>query len=225
MKLDASLEVQWQRSFGRDSHFDVQGIDQGPDGSFAAGGSRTPTSSSSWYWDVYRDAVVIKIAPDGSLGAPGNDFVTVSAASATTTDATPQDTSIVPIPWAMTNSVLNIGATDVVPQQEILSWTGLQPPLNVSLSRATNRGLFSGEVVNTVQWSPNPWNSSFDLESYAIYRQQIGGGGQFSKIATVPATVSAYVDPNLPLMDKSVYRVTAIDAAGRESPMSRSVGK
>lgn len=222
LKLDQALTVEWQRFYGGGNHFDIQGLAQGADGSYSAGGCRTPTENSYWYWDVYRDAFVMKTGPDGRVGAPGNAFVGTSEAAIADTDAAPQISSMSPLPGFVASFRIGTEAIGVSPQAELLSWTGLQPPLDLTLTAGTNRGLFKGEAFNTLHWSPNPWNSRFELVSYAIYRQPLSGGTAV-QIATVPANATAYEDGGLGFNDRYAYTLRSLDANGNVSPVSQTV--
>jgi hypothetical protein len=223
VKLDPALDIQWQRYYGTGSNFDIQGLAQGADGSFAAGGCRTPTSRTAWYWDVYRDAFVMKAGPDGVVGVPGSEFSGQSNAVMVDTDAVPQETAISPLPGFSSSQLVAGGSTSVTPQQDLLSWSGLQPPLYLTVTRETNLGLFKGEALNTLQWNPNPWNSRFEVVSYAIYRQPIDGSAPFLRIATVSVNTMAYVDQGLGFNDMFAYLVRSVDEGGNESPISQVV--
>jgi hypothetical protein len=221
VKLDPAFNIQWQHYYGTGSNFDIQGLAQGAEGSFAAGGSRSPTSQNSWYWDVYRDAFVMKAGPDGVVGVPGNEFMGQSNAVMVDTDAVPQETAISPLPGFGSSQPVAGGLTNVTPRQDLLNWSGIQPPLYVTVTRETNLGLFKGEATNTLQWNPNPWNSRFEIVSYAIYRQPHDGGAAFQKIATVSVNTTAYIDQGLGFDDMYAYVVRSVDAAGNESPISK----
>ena len=217
LKLDMSMSIQWQWSYGLNAQFIIQGLDQGSDGGFAAVGYRNPSVHSS----DYCDAFVMKLGPGGGVGAPGSEFVGQSNAAISDTDAVSQETSISARPGFETRSPLLVGFVDVSPQAELLSWSGLQPPLYLTVTRETNLGLFKGEAINTLQWNPNPWNSRFEIVSYTIYRQPLDGSTAFQRIATVSVNTTAYVDQGLGFDDLYAYVVRSVDTAGNESPTSQ----
>jgi hypothetical protein len=224
VKFDALIAVQWQWSYGINSNFDIQGLHQGSDGSFVAGGCRTPTGHTSWYWDVYRDAFVMKTGADGVVGVLGNVFMAPSEAAEISTDAVPFDTPVNLRPGFETRSLFSIDFIAVSPVEELLTWGGIQPPIDLVLTRETDRGLFKGEGFNTLQWSPNPWNSQYEVVSFGIYRRPADDAvAPYQRIATVAANVLAYVDEHLGLAEKYAYVVTSIDAQGTESPVSQAI--
>lgn len=224
LKLDSAMAIQWQWSYGANSNFYIQGVHQGADGSYAAGGCRTPTAHTSWYWDVYRDAFVLKTGPDGVAGVPGNAFMTLSEATVTDTDAVASDMLSSSRPGFETKNPIHVDFVAASPQGELLSWNGLQPPIDLVLTRETDRGLFKAEALNTLHWGPNPWNIRYDVISYGIYRQPLGdSAAAFQKVATVPSNTLAYIDRHLGLAEKYSYLVTSIDAQGHESPLSQAV--
>lgn len=224
LKLDSAMAIQWQWSYGANSNFDIQGVHQGADGSYAAGGCRTPTAHTSWYWDVYRDAFVLKTGPDGMAGVPGNAFITLSEATVTDTDAVASDMLSSSRPGFGTKDPIHVDFVAASPQGELLSWSGLQPPTNLALTREADCGLFKGEALNTLTWSPNSWNDRYVVMSYKIYRQSLeANGSAFQAIATVSSNTLAYVDEHLGLAENYAYLVTSIDSLGNESPASKSI--
>jgi hypothetical protein len=217
LRFDISASIQWQWSYGVGAQYIIQGIDQGSDGSSAAAGYQTPNTLSS----DYCDAFVMKLGPDGRVGAPGSEFVGQSNTTVSNTDAASQETSVSARPGFETRVPLFVGFVDVSPQTILLSWSGLQPPLYLTVTRETNLGLFKGEALNTLQWNPNPWNSRFEVVSYAIYRQPIDGSAPFLRIATVSVNTMAYVDQGLDFNDMYAYVIRSVDSAGNESPISQ----
>ena len=222
VKLDPALDIQWQRYYGTGSNFDIQGLAQGADGSFAAGGCRTPTSGSIWYWDVYRDAFVMKVGPDGAVGVPGSEFIGQSDAVFTDTEAVPgQATAIFPLTGFVSSQLVTGSSIDVAPQQgdPQLEW----PPAAALPDRDER------DEPRSLQGrgDQHPALGSEPLEQPVRDRLLCGLSAAGQRQHGLPedgngsANATAYVDQGLGFDDMYAYAVRAVDAEGNESPISQ----
>jgi hypothetical protein len=133
------------------------------------------------------------------------------------------DTNISPLPCPFVSYIPVITPTDVFPDSEFLCWNLNLPPLDISLKREINRGLFKGEGMNTISWSENPRNARFNIIEYWVYRKAVDSSGPYQKIGRVPGNALFYVDGYLNVNDRFFYGVTSVDKNGFESPLSETV--
>jgi len=97
---------------------------------------------------------------------------------------------------------------------------GLFPPLGFKVERFENNFLLYKEYINRLSWTANPADESKILR-YRIYRKVKGAANStYQRLAEVASTATAYLDRGLKAADLFTYRITAIDAAGRESGFS-----
>ncbi|MBN2206640.1 MAG: hypothetical protein JW742_04490, partial [Candidatus Aminicenantes bacterium] len=97
---------------------------------------------------------------------------------------------------------------------------GLFPPSAFSVERLTNDLIFFREGVNRLSWAPSPANKAV-IVRYRIYRKVKGAENKtYALLAEPDAAATTYDDRNLRASDLFTYRISAIDAAGRESAFS-----
>jgi len=95
------------------------------------------------------------------------------------------------------------------------------PPINIVLQTVTNDYLLYEEKVNRLVWARSALNDPVTIASYKIYRRKTTeDDSAFVVVGTVEGTVFEYSDRKLPLTEKYVYRLTAVDSQGRESAAS-----
>jgi hypothetical protein len=97
---------------------------------------------------------------------------------------------------------------------------GLFPPAGFKVERLANDFIFFRECVNRLSWAPNPANKA-EVVRYRIYRKAKGAdNATYAILAETPPTATGYDDRNLRASDLYAYRISSIDAAGRESSFS-----
>lgn len=97
---------------------------------------------------------------------------------------------------------------------------GIFPPSAFSVERLANDLIFFREGVNRLSWAPNPANKAV-IVRYRISRKVKGAENKtYALLAEPDAAATFYDDRNLRASDLFTYRISAIDAAGRESAFS-----
>jgi hypothetical protein len=103
-------------------------------------------------------------------------------------------------------------------QSATLEEAPVHPPINVVLQTQVNAFLLYEEKVNRLAWTRSALNDPVTIASYRIYRRKSGeDDSAFALLGTVEGTVYEYFDRQLPADQAYVYRLTAVDSAGRES--------
>ena len=92
------------------------------------------------------------------------------------------------------------------------------PPAKAALERLVNDYIFFKEYINRLTWEANPDNLGTILR-YKIYRKTRGEPDtSYVLVSEVDATVFRYDDRGLKQGAVHIYRITAVDDSGRESP-------
>jgi hypothetical protein len=95
---------------------------------------------------------------------------------------------------------------------------GVFPPVEVKLERLVNDYIFFKEYINRLTWEANPDNLGTILR-YKIYRKTRGEPDtSYGLVSEVDPTVFRYDDRGLRKGAVHIYRITAVDDSGRESP-------
>jgi hypothetical protein len=98
------------------------------------------------------------------------------------------------------------------------------PPLTPNGLEAVSGGLSLADRSIDLSWTPD---SDADLAGYYVYRQDIDSSGAVAGTATrlnsTPVVGPAYRDQTARPGRRYVYRVSAVDQAGNESPLSEPV--
>jgi hypothetical protein len=95
---------------------------------------------------------------------------------------------------------------------------GVFPPVEVKLERLVNDYIFFKEYINRLTWEANPDNLGTILR-YKIYSKTRGEPDtSYGLVSEVDATVFRYDDRGLREDAVHIYRITAVDDSGRESP-------
>lgn len=121
----------------------------------------------------------------------------------------------------------------VVPRWEIESEKAVPayeewvfPPLDVTLETKVNDSLFFDEKINTVKWKRNPLNDASTITNYVLYRKKAGQSDlDYMGQVKLNSDVFEYIDRGLPLADKFVYALSAVDQVGNESKKSQPAGE
>jgi hypothetical protein len=116
----------------------------------------------------------------------------------------------------------------VVPRWEIESEKAVPayeewvfPPLDVTLETKVNDSLFFDEKINAVKWKRNPLNDASVVTNYVLYRKKLGQSDQeYAGQLKFNSEVFEYLDRGLPLTEKFVYALAAVDQVGNESKKS-----
>ncbi len=97
---------------------------------------------------------------------------------------------------------------------------GLFPPLNVRWQTFTDESLFMSRSVTDVDWEANPANDPIAaIAAYRVYRKATDDDDAvFTRIAELDGSTLTYRDTKVSGPDGYIYAVTAVDAAGHESP-------
>jgi len=100
------------------------------------------------------------------------------------------------------------------------------PPVDVTLETKVNDSLFFDEKINTVKWKRNPLNDASSVTNYVLYRKKVGQSDQeFVGQLKFNSDVFEYRDRGVPLTDKFVYALSAVDQVGNESKKSPTAGE
>ena len=92
----------------------------------------------------------------------------------------------------------------------------IQPPLNLAIDTALNSA--RDRKTNSLAWAANPENVNVTVASHKIYRKPAGAADSvFAVMASVAGTATQYADPDLDIITKYAYRVTAVSSLGAES--------
>jgi hypothetical protein len=95
---------------------------------------------------------------------------------------------------------------------------GVFPPVKVKLERLVNDYIFFKEYINRLTWEANPDNLGTILR-YKIYRKMLSEPDtSYGLVSEVDAKVFGYDDRGLKKSAVHIYRITAVDDSGRESP-------
>lgn len=99
---------------------------------------------------------------------------------------------------------------------------GLFSPLNVRWESHTDESLFLTRTVNEIAWEPNPRNDDIAaIVIYRVYRKKIDeDDAVYKAVAETDGDTFVYRDSNVSGPGLYVYSVSALDAAGHESPLS-----
>ena len=96
------------------------------------------------------------------------------------------------------------------------------PPLNPALDTALNTA--RDRKTNSLAWAANPENAGVTVANYKIYRKPASAADSaFVVMASVAGTATQYADPDLDILTKYAYRVTAVSSLGGESIPSATV--
>jgi hypothetical protein len=76
----------------------------------------------------------------------------------------------------------------------------------------------NGKAAIDLSWQPD---ADLDLAGYNIYRK--AASGSFVRVNTAPIKSPAYTDATVTPATSYVYRITAVDASGNESPPSAEI--
>ncbi len=108
----------------------------------------------------------------------------------------------------------------------VLSEARVFPPENIVLQTVVNSFLLYQEKVNKLTWVLNALNDPVTVASYKIYRKKTGeDDSAYALVGTAGGASVEYLDRKLPLTDKYVYRITAVDSLGNESNASTGYGE
>jgi hypothetical protein len=106
----------------------------------------------------------------------------------------------------------------------LLTFRDIFPPRPPTGLEAVPGSLVPADRSIDLSWTPN---SETDLAGYFVYRQDVDASGAVAATATrlnqTPVVGPAYRDQTAKPGHWYVYRVTAVDTAGNESPPSESV--
>jgi hypothetical protein len=161
--------------------------------------STPPPPPSSGYWIYRRDA-------GGTYGAPLVHAPLQAAAFDDETVAPGQKVCYV---------ARLVAATDPVIESESSNEVCLEVRDVEAPAAPTGVTALAQDGAVEVSWSPS---SERDLAGYRVYRAPPGGAPE--RVAEVGAGESTYRDTAAPAGETRVYTVTAVDAAGNESPPS-----
>ena len=95
--------------------------------------------------------------------------------------------------------------------------TGFSPRPSPRSSAWSTTYIFFKEYINRLSWEPNPDNPRTILR-YKIYRKTPSTGLEFDLLAEVDASVVRLRRPGVEKGAVHIYRITAVDDSGRESP-------
>ena len=98
---------------------------------------------------------------------------------------------------------------------------GLFAPLNVAWQSFSDESLFMSRTVTDITWAANPANDAIAaIVKYRIYRKNPSDDDAVYKVyAEVDSGTFAYRDRKVSAPNLYIYAVSALDAAGHESPL------
>jgi len=96
--------------------------------------------------------------------------------------------------------------------------TGPPPycPEGLSVQRVENHGLVYREILNVIDWQPNPNNSSVNISKYRVYRIK---GVKRHLLAEIDANHPQYWHREVERTEQYTYAVTSVTDDGKESGM------
>jgi len=99
---------------------------------------------------------------------------------------------------------------------------GLFAPLNVQWESHTDESLFMTRTVNEITWERDPRNDEITvIIKYRIYRKKTGeDNAVYKAVADTDGNTFVYRDFKVSGPGMFIYAVSALDAAGHESPLS-----
>lgn len=218
LKLSSNGDIKWQRTYGGEFNDTACSLQLTNDEGYIVAGTTLSFGSGR------NDILVFKLSSTGELG-PGCGIVGSSDAVVSDTHVLPSNTYVTPTDTSDVLQTINISPIDTSCSKKLLCWNLNQPPENVSLKREINRSLFRAEVVYTISWEPNLYNSRFLITEYRIYRKPVAEDDEsYQRIDSVSGDTFEYVDYISSFEEEFVYAVTSVDSEGNESPKSEGVG-
>lgn len=102
------------------------------------------------------------------------------------------------------------------------------PPINLTVQRIKNEGMFVSDYMNIIQWEKNPKNGEkFTLLKYKIFRKKLEeNNSSFVLIQEVDTNTFEYMDTGFSSeeeMNSYTYAVSVVDDRGRESSLRTNV--
>lgn len=102
------------------------------------------------------------------------------------------------------------------------------PPINLTVQRVKNEGMFISDYMNIVQWGNNPKNDAkFTLIKYKIFRKDLNeSNSPYILIKEVDANTFEYFDMGFSSeeeMNRYTYAVSVVDDGGRESNLRTNI--
>ncbi|MBN2244268.1 MAG: PKD domain-containing protein [Candidatus Aminicenantes bacterium] len=121
----------------------------------------------------------------------------------------------------------NHGYTNWI-QKEITLFEKPFPPINLTVQRVKNEGMFVSDYMNIVHWEKNPKNNEkFTLIKYKIFRKNYNDmNSSFILIKEVDANTFEFIDKELNSeeeMNSYIYAVSVVDDQGRESDLRTNI--
>jgi len=218
LKLTSDGSIEWQKTYGGEDTDQAFAFQQTSDEGFVAAGYTRSFDA------IGDDFFVLKLSPDGEIG-PDRGLVKDADALVSDTNISPADTYIVPFNVGVTSQAISLSYYNTNAIEELIAWDLNQPPANVSLQSEMNSSFFKGEKLVNLTWEQDPYNSSFIIEEYKIFRKFPGGEfGVYEEIARVSASTFEYVDSILDPEDfdeEFIYALSSIDSLRNESPKSQ----
>ena len=228
IRVSPDLNVKWAKTYGGKANEHVRSIQEALDGSLYVAGTTASFGYVGWWYYLRRieDILILKLSPNGETSVPDlshNMDVVVKNTNAAAYDS-----------WAPiidSDLILHDG-----PYSGFSNYTQTPLPVNVNtLYPPVNVYIYDIEVDNTLFkentyfklfWEKNPLNKNLDIEKYRIYQKR-PSDNVFSFLLEVQ-NEDAMPDSNVYIYegllkesDEGVeYRITALDADGRESGFS-----
>jgi len=214
-RISSHGKIVWQKSYKNCSPFRHSRIRQTSDGGFIFT-SNTPGMDTNEGISVYR------ISPTGEI-PPSCGLVDSFEMTAVRTSIVPWETDVVPVDTNARITITNVFGVDSQSSQELQCWSLHQPPDRPSLVEEMNRSLFKKEYYNSVTWSPNSYNDRFVISGYRVYRKA-RSSSTYQLLAAVAGSALEHLDGPFLENEQFDYVISSVDAEGRESPRSSSVG-
>jgi len=113
-------------------------------------------------------------------------------------------------------------------QKEIMLFEKPFPPINLTVQRVKNEGMFVADYINIVQWENNPKNDEkFNLIKYKIFRKNLNEiNSSYICINEVDANTFEFMDKGFNSeeeLNSYIYAVSVVDDQGRESNLRTSI--
>jgi subtilisin family serine protease len=100
--------------------------------------------------------------------------------------------------------------------EALMSLFPIAPPVNIAAEQETNKSFLQTEYINVLTWENNPYNADNNVTHYRIY--SVGSGNQLTRLGEVDSSTFSYWHRKVNKREEMTYAVSAVDAAGQESP-------
>ena len=218
-KISPAGNILWQRAYvGKSIVASLKTFD----GEFVIAGAKGVNAINA-----IQDIIIYKISAAGDVTA-NCDLTKPTVAQVIETSFTPMNTtaseSATSASVASASMTFTSDLTMVVRDPCLTYVEEPEPPQGLAVESKINRGVFKGEVVNTLTWSTSSGNPRAKIMEYRIYRKVAGQSDtSYQKVGQVTGAAYQYEDKVQTQKEKYVYALSAVSETGVESQKSAPV--